>query len=92
MSSLSLLGSGRVSPLVKMSLSFSTGFTALSPTSRISSGLHMCVKLCFTILVIGGPANACQFPDYVQTSVDGVDNARDWKGKIKNQYKDQTVK
>ena len=81
----------RVSTSDKMSLSFCNGFSELATTSSISSGLLFCVKLWFTLLVIAGPANACLFPDFAQTSVNGVDNARDWKGKIKNQYKDQTV-
>ncbi len=44
------------------------------------------------ILAISSCANGCYFPDYVQNSVNGSADVRDWRGKIKDQNKKSSLK
>ncbi len=66
------------------------GFSISSGSVYLASGLgfsQWCRAL--LLLTVALAVRACQFPDYVQNGTHGI---RDWKGKIKNQFQERTLK
>ena len=58
---------------------------------HIRSGFPLWICLLLSIQILSTGVHTCVFPDYVQSTVNGIDNARDWKGEIRDQNREVTL-